>query len=96
MKLTPKQAAERAVVSLSMVYQWCQDGVLVHYRFGRPGKRGRIRIEDADLMSSSRRARKKGERLAAPPLALKHIRLVSGIPEPEVIREGCLSRPRRS
>lgn len=73
MKLTPKQAAERAVVSLSLVYQWCQDGVLVHYRLGRPGKRGRIRIEETDLTVFLETCRKE----AGPPAALrlKHIKL---------------------
>jgi excisionase family DNA binding protein len=47
--LTPKQAAARAGVSLSLVYAWCDDRLLPHYRFGRAGKRGRILIEEADL-----------------------------------------------
>ena len=74
MKLTPKQAAERAVVSVSLIYQWCQDGVLVHYRFGRPGKRGRIRIEDTDLevfLTSC----KQDEVRPLGPMVLKHIKL---------------------
>ena len=47
--LTPKQAAERAGVSLSLVYQWCEERLLVHYRCGGKGRRGRILIEEADL-----------------------------------------------
>jgi excisionase family DNA binding protein len=69
MKLTPKQAAARAVVSLSLIYQWCQDGVLVHYRFGRPGKRGRIRIEDSDPEAFLATCKKEGEPQAATPFA---------------------------
>jgi excisionase family DNA binding protein len=75
MKLTPKQAAEKALVSLSLIYLWCQDGVLVHYRFGRPGKRGRIRIEDSDLEAFLATCKKEGEQQIAVPLRLKHIRL---------------------
>jgi len=35
MKLTIKQVAEREGVSPSLVYQWCEDRLLVHYRYGR-------------------------------------------------------------
>lgn len=73
MKLTPKQAAARAVVSISLIYQWCQDGVLVHYRFGRPGKRGRIRIEESDLLAFLETCKKEGE--LPGPIRLKHIQL---------------------
>ncbi len=73
MKLTPKQAAAHAVVSLSLVYQWCQDGVLVHYRLGRQGKRGRIRIEEADLVAFLETCRKEAD--APGPIRLKHIQL---------------------
>lgn len=75
MKLTPKQAAEKAVVSVSLIYQWCQDGVLVHYRFGREGKRGRIRIEDHDLETFLATCKREGEQRAATPPRLKHIKL---------------------
>jgi excisionase family DNA binding protein len=74
MKLTPKQAAEKARVSLSLIYQWCQDRALVHYRFGRKGKRGRIRIEDADLEAFLATCKQDEERMVAP-LTLKHIQL---------------------
>jgi excisionase family DNA binding protein len=74
MKLTPKQAAERARVSTSLVYQWCQDRVLVHYRLGRPGKRGRIRIEEADLEAFLGSCKREGE-TPLPAMTLKHIKL---------------------
>jgi excisionase family DNA binding protein len=48
MKLTPKEAAEVAQVSSTLIYQWCDEG-LPHYRFGGKGKRGRIFIDPADL-----------------------------------------------
>ena len=47
--LTPKQAAERIGVSDSLVYEWCAAGLLPHYRFGRKGKRGCIRIDASEL-----------------------------------------------
>jgi len=49
MKLTPKQAADQARVSVSLIYNWCADGRLAHYRLGRAGRRGRILIDSADL-----------------------------------------------
>src|SRR6266852_2087038 len=49
MKLTPKQAAAVAGVSVSMVYLWCEERRLRHYRCGSKARRGRILIEDADL-----------------------------------------------
>jgi hypothetical protein len=73
MKLTPKEAAIRARVSLSLVYQWCQHS-LTHYRFGQPGKRSLIRIETDDLDHFIAGFRKEGEQVQ-PPLALKHIKL---------------------
>lgn len=47
--LSVKQAAERVGVSPSLVYVWCQEQRLPHYRVGAVGKRGRIRIAPADL-----------------------------------------------
>jgi excisionase family DNA binding protein len=47
--LTVAQAAERACVSPSLIYEWCSSGVLPHLRLGKPGKRGCIRIADSDL-----------------------------------------------
>jgi excisionase family DNA binding protein len=49
MRLSPKQAADRAGVSVSLVYAWCREHRLAHFRVGREGKRGRIRIDPADL-----------------------------------------------
>jgi excisionase family DNA binding protein len=47
--LTPKQAATRIGVSDSLIYEWCASGVLPHYRCGRPGRRGKILIDEAEL-----------------------------------------------
>jgi excisionase family DNA binding protein len=49
MKLNPKQAAERAQVSVSLIYQWVEERLLPHYRVGGRGKRGRILMDPADL-----------------------------------------------
>src|SRR5205807_319826 len=48
-RLTPAECAERARSSVSLVYAWCRAGVLTHYRLGRPGKRGRIVIDEQDF-----------------------------------------------
>jgi excisionase family DNA binding protein len=49
MKLTPKRAAERAGVSEKLVYRWCAERRLSHYRCGGQGRRGRILIDPDDL-----------------------------------------------
>ena len=43
--LTVKQVAERLRISASLVYSWCEDHLLPHYRMGGKGKRGKILIE---------------------------------------------------
>ncbi len=47
--LTPKQAAERATVSPSLVYTWIREKRLACFRMGAIGRRGRILIDPADL-----------------------------------------------
>jgi excisionase family DNA binding protein len=49
MKLTIREAAQAAGVSDSLLYQWCQERRLRHYRFGAEGRRGKIMVEEADL-----------------------------------------------
>ena len=53
-KLTPKEAAERARVSLSLIYTFVSEGRLAHYRLGGGGKRGRILIDSTDLDALAR------------------------------------------
>jgi hypothetical protein len=48
-KLTPKLAAEHADVSQQLIYLWCEERRLPHYRLGGAGKRGKILIDPADL-----------------------------------------------
>mgnify|MGYP003447544378 CR=1 FL=1 len=47
--LTVKEAAERAGVSESLIYQWCDERRLPHYRVGGRGKRGKILVSPRDL-----------------------------------------------
>jgi excisionase family DNA binding protein len=61
MLLNVKQAAERLGVCASLVYGWCQAGQLVHFRVGARGKRGGIRIDEADLTAFMRTLRCGGE-----------------------------------
>jgi excisionase family DNA binding protein len=47
--LTPAEAAKYAKVSPSMIYQWCEERRLAHYRLGGKGRRGKILIAPAEL-----------------------------------------------
>ena len=47
--LTVKNVAERAGVSATLVYDWVASGMLTHYRMGRAGSRGGVRVAEADL-----------------------------------------------
>jgi excisionase family DNA binding protein len=73
--LSVRQAAERAGVSVSLVYAWCAAGSLKHSRFGRPGRRGTIRVEESDLGAFLERCRREERLPAAPPQHLRHITL---------------------
>lgn len=79
--LTVKQAAVRAGVSPGIVYAWINGNVLAHYRVGRPGTRGSIRIAEADLAAFMATLKREGRQaLSAPvaprpqPLRLQHLR----------------------
>jgi excisionase family DNA binding protein len=48
-KLTVKEAGEHAGVSQALIYQWCHEQRLPHYRFGTEGKRGKILVDPEDL-----------------------------------------------
>jgi excisionase family DNA binding protein len=47
--LTVVEAAAIAGVSPSLVYGWCAEQLLPHYRFGTKGRRGKILISPAEL-----------------------------------------------
>jgi excisionase family DNA binding protein len=72
MLLRVQQVAERLGVSSSLVYQLCGEGSLTHFRLGGRGKRGRVMVEESDLVEFIERCRREANE---PQLALKHIRM---------------------
>lgn len=62
MKLTPKQAAAVAGVSVSLVYQCCEERHFTHSRCGSNGRRGRILIEASELLTFLQSCRVEPER----------------------------------
>jgi excisionase family DNA binding protein len=80
MWLKPKEAAARANVSVGLIYTLCSLNILPHTRVGRPGKRGSIRIEEADLDAFLASQKRKGRQEPPPspkkpPIRLKHLGL---------------------
>ncbi len=73
--LTVKMAAESIGVSASLVYSWCEDHLLQHYRMGTKGKRGKILIEETALAAFLQSRRVEGKPVDAASLGLKHITL---------------------
>ena len=70
--MTVREAAKRAGVSPALIYQWCQEHRLPHYRLGGRGRRGKITIEPADLDAFLQTCKvTPGDR---PPAELVHIR----------------------
>ena len=48
--LTPKQVAEQyPFLSISLIYQLCEEKRLTHYRIGGKGKRGKLLLDPADI-----------------------------------------------
>jgi excisionase family DNA binding protein len=70
--LTVAEAAGRIGVSESLVYQWINERLLPHYRFGGKGKRGKVMIEEADLSAFLANCRQDAKPEVPP---LKHIRI---------------------
>jgi excisionase family DNA binding protein len=56
-RLSVRQAARAAGVSESLIYAWCAERRLAHYRVGAAGRRGRILIDPADLDAVMRTCR---------------------------------------
>ena len=73
--LTVRQAAERVGVSASLVYQWCADGTLPHYRLGASGRRGKIVIDPAELDRVLSRAADRASETAERTLATVYERV---------------------
>ena len=65
--MTVKDAAALAGVCPGLVYVWVQLGVLAHYRVGRPGTRGAIRVAEADLQAFLASLKKEKRPEATPP-----------------------------
>lgn len=70
--ITPRQAASRLGVSVSLIYQLCRQAALRHYRIGGIGKRGRIAIDEADLQSYQAACCKEASQA---PATLRHLKL---------------------
>jgi excisionase family DNA binding protein len=74
-----KEAATKAEVSPALVYHWVSTGLLPHYRVGRGGTRGGIRIADADLDDFLATLRREGGPVPASPrrgpIKLENLRL---------------------
>jgi excisionase family DNA binding protein len=49
--LTPREAAKRIGVSVSLVYAWVEAKLLPHYRAGLNGRGGKILISEGDLIA---------------------------------------------
>jgi excisionase family DNA binding protein len=73
--LTVKQVSEKLRISASLVYSWCEDRLLPHYRMGGKGKRGKILIEEAALDAFLQSCKVEGKPIDAASLGLKHITL---------------------
>ena len=73
--MTVKQVAARLRISDSLVYGWCEDHLLPHYRMGGKGKRGKILIEETalDAFLQSRKVESGADDSSI--LDLKHITL---------------------
>ncbi len=78
--LRVKEIAKLAGVSAGLVYLWIEQGVLPHFRLGRQGTRGTIRVAEADLTrflgSLKREAQPQAVPAAAPrKSAFRHLRV---------------------
>jgi excisionase family DNA binding protein len=73
--LTVKEVSERLRVSASLVYSWCEDQLLPHYRMGGKAKRGKILIEEAALSAFLQSRKVEGKPVDEASLGLKHITL---------------------
>src|SRR5580704_17934758 len=49
--LTPRQAAQKVGVSVSLIYAWVDARLLPHYRAGLKGHGGKILIAEGDLLA---------------------------------------------
>jgi hypothetical protein len=82
MWLKVKEAAARANVSAALIYTLCGLNILPHTRIGRPGTRGSIRIDEADLDAFLDSQKRKGRpepppspKPVKPKLSFRHLRV---------------------
>jgi len=79
--LTVQQVAVRLNVCDDLVYDWCNSGMLPHFRLGRKGRRGGIRIEEGALeafLTTQKQEERQPPRSPAPrrkPVKLANLRL---------------------
>jgi len=59
--LTVKAVAQRLGISIALVYEWIACGALAHYRLGKAGTRGGIRVSESDLEGFLSSLRRGGE-----------------------------------
>ena len=52
--LTPRQAAAKLGVSVSLVYSWVESKLLSHYRAGTKGRGGKILIAEGISLPSGK------------------------------------------
>jgi excisionase family DNA binding protein len=69
--LTVKQVAAQLGISAGLVYAWVETGMLACCRFGRKGRRGAIRITEADLAAWIESLKTQKEQPAVKPTAPK-------------------------
>lgn len=69
--LTVAEVAERLRISPSLVYEMVQGGKLPHIRFGKPGRRGTIRVAEEDVAEMIASCKSYG---AEPEPPLNHLR----------------------
>jgi excisionase family DNA binding protein len=70
--LNVHEAAKQSGVSKSLIYELCRSGLLIHYRVGGKGKRGRVLIDTDDLSEYLGSCKVEEERIAEEPL--RHIK----------------------
>jgi len=73
--LTVKRVTDKLRISASLVYSWCEDHFLPHYRMGGKGKRGNILIEETALDAFLQSRKVEGKPVDVSSLGLKHITL---------------------
>jgi excisionase family DNA binding protein len=64
-RLTVKEAAQKAQVSQSLIYTWVKEKRLACFRMGSSGRRGRILIDPVDLEVVIRDCRQERHPLVA-------------------------------